>query len=606
VTFSVDLLAAINDKRHRPLLRLEVAWDGVEYQNETGFVLDATGIESFDPTSGSFQPASATFTLDNLTNRYTPENTSSPIYAYIQGAFIDVRARVSLGYYYNGAEQFRQIGVYVVRSLVPQEQGRVAALSLSDVSARFDSVPVFYGPTVNQSNSDVFAALAQRAGLSASQYTTVGTAFGTAQFAASVGGQLADEMALLAIAEGGRIYVDRGGTLTFSDRATRDAELRTPIITLDKDSYPFDISILRNTSSAVNRVTLAYEDRANAVANETVWQVTTPIKVPAAGTVTGSPVGTYYTPGQVTVSFSAQDQTRWTDYVPVVWATVGTAAGENPSAATANSLITGAGSAITMQQGAPSSRLSLDGKLYYDMTLGGTASGDGNKGVVTFRNLNGFPVYVTAFTLIGKPARMSSPYAVQADDVDGQELLGGQILEQRVTNPYLPSVDSAYSRATDLLYFRSVRRVRVTLPSAPGVPLKAGEVFSVQDRARGVSYLQQVVQVQWRFNAQVGYECSIEGLPSLPGPLNLQLGDVVGAITDSITYSRPVGPWYWTPTGDPTKEDFKWDDNAYWGPLVEPTEPRDAVGAVSDAIAFTSAYGMIWNTNNWNDGSVWA
>jgi hypothetical protein len=606
MTFSPELLAAITEKRHRPLIKLEVAWNGADYQNETGFILDANGVESFDPFTGTLQPASATFTLDNLSGRYTAENTTSPIYAFIQGAFLDVRARLSLGYYYAGEEHFRQVGVFVVRSLTPQDQGRTAAMQLSEVSTRFADVPTFYGPVLNTPNADVFAALAQKAGLSSSGYATVGTAFGTAQFAASVGGKLAEEFGLLAIAEGGRVFVDNGGTLVFTDRATRDAELRTPILTLDKDTYPFDVSILKNTTSAVNRVTLEYEDRANALANETVWQITTPIRVPAAGTVTGSSVGTYYTPGQVRVSFSAQDQTRWVSYTPVVWGATGTAAGENPTAATANTTASGSGSAVVMVAGEPAARLALDGKLYYELTLGGTATGDGNRGSVVFRNMSSTPVFVTAFTLAGKPARLSSPYGVQADDRDGQELLGGQVLEQRLTNPYLPSVDEAYSRATDLLYFRSVRRVRVSLPSAPGLPIKAGEVFGVVDSSRGTTYLQQVVQVQWRFNAQVGYECSVEGLPALPGPLNLQLGDLIPVITDSVTQNNPEGPWYWAETGDPTKAALTWDANTYWGPLVEPTEPRDAVGAVSDSIVLTNLYALIWNQDSWDDGSVWA
>jgi hypothetical protein len=120
-------------------------------------------VESFDPFTGTLQPASATFTLDNLSGRYTAENTTSPIYAFIQGAFLDVRARLSLGYYYAGEEHFRQVGVFVVRSLTPQDQGRTAAMQLSEVSTRFADVPTFYGPVLNTPNADVFAALAQKA-----------------------------------------------------------------------------------------------------------------------------------------------------------------------------------------------------------------------------------------------------------------------------------------------------------------------------------------------------------------------------------------------------------------------------------------------------------
>jgi hypothetical protein len=601
VTFSSNLIAAIGDTQQRPLIKLEIAWDGSEYIDESPYIIDASGVESIDANTGSLQPAEATITLDNLNQRYSAENDDSPIYPYIQGAFIDVRAKLSLGYYHAGQENYRQIGVFVVRQLLPQDSERTAILALSDISARFVDTPAFYGPVIDVSLDSVFANLAERAGLGTAQYRTAGSAFSTAQFAAAVGGGMSEEFGLLAIAEGGRVYVDNGGTLVFADNTTREAELRAPLISLDKGTFPFEISVLRNTSSAINRVTLEYEDRASAVSDETVWQITTPIKVPAAGTVTGSSVGTYFTPGQVTIAFNAQDQTRWIQYTPVVWAT-GTA---NPSAATANTDASGtAGTAIVMEAGDPASRLSLDGKLYYELTLGGTATGEGNRGRVIFRNMNSVPVYVRAFTLVGKPARMSSPYAVQADDGDGQDLLGGQILEQRILDPYLPSVDVSYQRAVDLLYFRSVRRVRVSMSSAPGIPLKAGEVFAVQDDARNITYLQQVSQIQWAFNAQNGYNCSIEGLPSLPGATSVQLGDFIPAITDVISTTEPQGPWYWAPDGDPTHSLLAWDGVTQWGP-IEPAELLlDEVQAVSDSFTATVQLPLTWNTNNW-DEQVW-
>jgi hypothetical protein len=595
MTLSANLVAAIADKQQRPLLKLEIAWNGTEYIDETGYVIDATGIESINPDTGSLQPAEANFVLDNLDNRFTAENEDSPIYPYIQGAFLDVRARISLGYYHAGQENFRQIGVFVVRELEPSEQGRTATMRLTDISSRFVNIPAFYGPTINEPLPNIFAALASKAGLGTAAYTTAGTAFGTAQFAAAVGGRLADEFGLLAIAEGGRVHIDSGGTLVFTDNETRENEYRTPIITLDKDSFPFDISILRNTSGAVNRVVLAYEDRANAVSDETVWQVTTPIKVPAAGTATGS-VGTYYLPGQVTLSVNAQDQTRWVQFSPVVWG-----AG-NPSAATANTTPSGSGTVIVMEAGTPAARLTLDGKLYYALTLGGTASGDGNRATITFRNMNSVPVYVTAFTLVGKPSRLSSPYAVQADDGDGQDLLG-QVLEQTITDPYLPSVDIAYQRAQDLLYFRSVRRVRVSIPSAPGLPIKAGEVFGVVDSAKKTTYLQQVATINWKFNAQSGYTCSIDGLPSLPGPSSVLIGDTIGAITDAVTLAEPEGPWYWAPAGSGDSP-LTWDANTLWGPLPDPTRIGQEVGAVSDTITFNIEAPLTWNVNNW-DEEVW-
>jgi len=595
VALSANLIAAIADKQHRPVLRIEIDWDGDGvYDDETGYVLDAAGVESFDPDTGALQPGECNITLDNLNQRFSAENESSPIWQYLQGAFLTTKAKISLGYYYNGAAQFRQLGIYIVRSLVPKEQGRVAQMRLLDISARFANTPTYYGPRANVALDTVFSAYASKAGLGISSYTTAGTAFGTALFAASTGQPLGTELGLLAIAEGGRIFVDEDGVLTFNDRNTQTESLRSPLITLDKESYPFEVSILRNTETAINRALLEYEDRASSVSDETVFEITTPITIPAAGSASG-----FFVPGEITLSIEAQDKTRWIDYTPVTWASVGTAGGNNPSVATAASAPTG-GTAIPMVQGDPASVTTLDGNLYYELTVGGTATGDGNRAQVTFKNLAGTAaVYVTGFTLIGKPARLSSLYATQADDIDGQELLGGQILPLSLKNPYLPSTDSAYQRALDLLYFRSVRRVRVTLDSAPGVPLKAGEVFGVIDSARNKTYLQQVANINWRFNAQSGYECSIEGLPALPGPLQIEIGDIVGAISDTISTASNEGPWYWAPTGDPDKNALTWD-NSLWGPLDAPTPVGDSVGAVTDTITTSVVQVLTWDSGYWD------
>ena len=595
MALSANLIAAIADKQHRPVLRIEIDWDGDGvYDDETGYVLDAAGVESFDPDTGALQPGECNITLDNLNQRFSAENESSPIWQYLQGAFLTTKAKISLGYYYNGAAQFRQLGIYIVRSLVPKEQGRVAQMRLLDISARFANTPTYYGPRANVALDTVFSAYASKAGLGISSYTTAGTAFGTALFAASTGQPLGTELGLLAIAEGGRIFVDEDGVLTFNDRNTQTESLRSPLITLDKESYPFEVSVLRNTETAINRALLEYEDRASSVSDETVFEITTPITIPAAGSASG-----FFVPGEITLSIEAQDKTRWIDYTPVTWASVGTAGGNNPSVATAASAPTG-GTAIPMVQGDPASVATLDGNLYYELTVGGTATGDGNRAQVTFKNLAGTAaVYVTGFTLIGKPARLSSLYATQADDIDGQELLGGQILPLSLKNPYLPSTDSAYQRALDLLYFRSVRRVRVTLDSAPGVPLKAGEVFGVIDSARNKTYLQQVANINWRFNAQSGYECSIEGLPALPGPLQIEIGDIVGAISDTISTASNEGPWYWAPTGDPDKNALTWD-NSLWGPLDAPTPVGDSVGAVTDTITTSVVQVLTWDSGYWD------
>ncbi len=93
MALSANLIAAIADKQHRPIIKLEIDWDGDGvFDDETGYVLDAVGIESFDPDTGALQPGECNLTLDNLNQRFSAENENSPIYAYLQGAFLTTKA----------------------------------------------------------------------------------------------------------------------------------------------------------------------------------------------------------------------------------------------------------------------------------------------------------------------------------------------------------------------------------------------------------------------------------------------------------------------------------------------------------------------------------
>ena len=54
MALSANLIAAIADKQHRPVIKLEIDWDGDGvFDDETGYVLDAAGIESFNPDTGA-------------------------------------------------------------------------------------------------------------------------------------------------------------------------------------------------------------------------------------------------------------------------------------------------------------------------------------------------------------------------------------------------------------------------------------------------------------------------------------------------------------------------------------------------------------------------
>jgi len=79
----------------------------------------------------------------------------------------------------------------------------------------------------------------------------------------------------------------------------------------------------------------------------------------------------------------------------------------------------------------------------------------------------------------------------------------------------------------------------------------------------------------------------------------LQFGDIVPALTDSVSTASNEGPWYWAPTGDPDKNALTWD-NSLWGPLDSPSKVGDSVGAVSDTITTSVVQVLTWDSGYWD------
>lgn len=363
----------------------------------------------------------------------------------------------------------------------------------------------------------------------------------TAIYAASVNARLYEELAQLAVAEGGFIFADEDGVLTFRNNAEQGTALRLPILSLTRTEIAFDQTVGRKRDAA-NRVVLEYEDRNAAAVDEDVWKLEgTPLKIPAATTAVSASEGTFFQPGTLTLQLQPLDRIRWVDNFPVVWNTTA-------SLATANAAEDGSGSAITMTAGTPATRLSLDGTCYYTIEVA-TAE---NAAIVTFQNFaknsggTAVPAFVRGFTLQGKPYRDVSPYAIIANDVDSQRIYG-QVIETRLQNSYLPSTDTSVDRAKDLLFFLSGLGPRIE-GEFPGLPLKAGEVFQYADNKVNQTFLVRVLSLNWRFDTN-GYFCNITTAPAYPAPTTTFVGDIVPAPTETVVFNNFTPPFVWQPAG---------------------------------------------------------
>ncbi len=533
------LADAINAPYHQPSAKLYVDWDGDGvYTDETTYVISMDGVESLDQITGAIaQPAECNILLDNATRRFDPTNTSSPLYSLLSGGLLDARAKIELGY--NGER--RQMGVFFITDLRPILRDKTATLRLVETISRTFDLPVTYQPDGNAPLRDVFLSYGSAVGLSGTAEITASATMATAVYAASVNARLYDELSQLAVAEGGFIFADEDGVLTFRNNAAQSTALRLPSIVLTRSEVAFD-QIVGRKRDAANRVVLEYEDRNAAAVDEDVWKIEgTPLKVPAAETVTGASVGTYYTPGTLTLQLQPLDRVRWVDNFPVVWNTT-------PTLATANAAEDGSGSAIAMAAGTPASRLSLDGTCYYTISVG-TAE---NAAVITFENFakdsggTAIASFVRGFTLQGKPYRDVSPYAVVANDTESQATYG-QVIETRLRNAYLPTTDLVIDRAKDVLFFLSGLGPRVE-GDFPGLPLKAGEVFQYADDITSQTFLARVLTLSWRFDTN-GYFCNLTTAPAYPAPTTAFVGDIVPAPSESVVFNNFTPPFVWQPAG---------------------------------------------------------
>jgi hypothetical protein len=554
---SVDpaLIAATLAPVHTFGYELWVQWDGVTFVNETPYVLSLAGVESVDPNTRALNAAEVNVELDNATRRYDPDNAAGPLYSYLTHP--GQKAYIRLGY--NGI--LAKIGTFWIDSLTPTESTRGVSMRLLDRLATLARLQVNYGPSSAVRLDNVARGLLVAAGLTEGVHFVLDVAETTAVWAVAVAASPVAELADLAIAEGGRVYVDVDGVLRFLNRESHRALLATPVASFVRSLVAYDLSYARRQQGQVSRVLLAYEDRVSALVDETVYDQKTPVALPTAygwttfdqvpyTVMNGSVPVTQYNsvpravwyPGSVTLQIKGQDLTRWEREFPLLFTTMGTIA--------ANTKADGTGTALAVHAGAPPAMTAFTPDVYYVLTPNGSTAD------LVLYNVSGAPAFVTTMKVNGKPAREASPWSIVADDRDAQDLFG--IIPQSISNAYLPNADVATIRAQDILFFRSGVRTRIDIPALDGVPfLHPFNAFAFVDDSTSppvTTYL-QVIRNEWRAS-DAGYTCSLYSAPALP-PTERVLPDVVPPPTDgALATAVDSGPWTWGPAGHPLMWDW--------------------------------------------------
>ncbi|HYE68653.1 MAG TPA: hypothetical protein VEA58_08575, partial [Anaerovoracaceae bacterium] len=211
--------------------KIEIQWDGVTWVDESDYFLSARANEKLAGDLGEGIASTLDVEMDNTDERFTPDNSLSPISAYLKPR---VKIRVSI---IAGGYTHRMFTGYI-KNIHPDARTRICSLEC------FDNQVKVYNKRANGivyedfRTDQLMAELAELAGLSSDEYDL------------DIGDQIVNYgyfqdrnvwpiMGEIAVAERGRVFFDRHGKLVFWNR-TR-LHNRKPEITLTLNDWITDI-----------------------------------------------------------------------------------------------------------------------------------------------------------------------------------------------------------------------------------------------------------------------------------------------------------------------------------------------------------------------------
>ena len=437
--------------------KLEIQWDGVTWTDETDYFINAMGNEKLSKASGEGIASTLDVDLDNNTGRFTPNNTSSPIYAYIKPR-VGIRVSIIFDDY-----TFRLFTGYI-KNIHPNLKSGICEL------ACFDNQVYVYNKRANSvvyedyRSDQLMAVLAGLAGLEASQYSfDVGSL--VVNFGYFEDRNVWPIMGEIAVAERGRIFFNRYGILTFWNRdRLHNVEANRVDLTLTDWITDLDYSVAEHAIK--NKVIVKAQPRASAGIKQ-VWSsgnaeylnpyTDTLVWIPAnsvqsAWLELADPCTTFITP------------VKNTDY-------------------TANSAQDGSGDDLTGD---------IEVWEFIDY---------GNAIFITVINNGAVDAYLTKFQVRGNPAEILKWIKVTAEDTGSIGLYGPQIFE--IENHFITNEDSAIAIADEEL-FRKKEAINLFRIDIIGNPfLACGDVVNVE-YISGSFNKYMIGELNWTFD-EVGF-----------------------------------------------------------------------------------------------------
>lgn len=258
--------------------KLEVQWDGVSWTDESSRLIAASGVQSMIPIWQSFgsaavqAPWTATFEMRNASDRYSPFNSSSPIYSSVQTNHgHGIAIRFSMGLWNGSSFDYTRVftGYIDDMTVISTARDRATFKCIDNVQ-----------PFLQQKHSTSMATdqrVDQWLGTLATAAGVTSTDFDSGLFRIPYlwldDENIWTEMNKAAHSEGGWIYFDQNGTLTFRNA---EAWIVDSVYTSNQHSFIVnrfkDLSLPFEWRNTYNEIVVVYSPRV-AIATDTIYQL---------------------------------------------------------------------------------------------------------------------------------------------------------------------------------------------------------------------------------------------------------------------------------------------------------------------------------------------
>lgn len=230
--------------------KLLIQWDGMIWEDESDRVISAQGDQDMQGELGEGLASQADFELDNTDGRFTPENTDSPIYAYLN-------PRVNLKFYtVIGGKEYLQFTGYI-KAIEPDRSDGIVNIHCFDNAELVLNKTAPRDSFVDMPAHKLIEALAVHAGLDPDTDMDLEESSHIVRAAYFGDRNIWPIMGEIAVAERGRVFYDVDGRLKFWSREHMQRQERVMSLTrLDhfkKLEYTVEEQHIKNIATVTAR-----------------------------------------------------------------------------------------------------------------------------------------------------------------------------------------------------------------------------------------------------------------------------------------------------------------------------------------------------------------